>query len=105
MGKLDPDGVVNDDEYKQQRVRHEVLLTIVSKRFVIFAQLLSDLYGLDVNGFVADERETKPHSDPGTESHELIEKRQVQDFFCLSGLRIVLRTYDSDHSITRKQKI
>ena len=81
MGELDPDSVVNDDEDKQQRVRHEVLLTIVSKRFVIFAQLLSHLNGLDMYGFVADERETKPHSDPGAESHELIEKWQVQDLF------------------------
>ena len=73
MSELDPDGVVDDDEYKQQRVRHEVLLTIVSKRFVIFAELLSDLNCLDMDGFVADERETKPHSDPGAEAHELIE--------------------------------
>ena len=69
--QLDLDRVVHCDEDEEQRVSHEVLLSVVTKKLVIVAYIPVYLYGRRVDRLLAHKSHAKPNCDPDPEAKEL----------------------------------
>ena len=71
VGQLDANRVVNHHEDEEKGIRHEVLLPVVSQKFVMLTSLLVDLDGRHVNGLIAYEGTAIEHGNPDPEAEGL----------------------------------
>ena len=104
--QLDANRVVHCNEDEKQRVRHKVLLPVITEQLIVLASLLINLDGCHVDRFVTDKSASKPNSRPEPVAQELDEELQKVDIFNLCGQRLRSRFNDFDETIelTKLQK-
>ena len=85
MSQLDSDGVVDGHENEEKQVSHEVVLAIVTKVFVVLANLFSYLERCHVNRVISNKRGSKPDHSEDPKAEELNQEGEQIDIFDLGG--------------------